>query len=125
MSPQSRIYNYHNREVLLLGQFYQSLVGEKEKQEIIGEYSRLKSREFEGKALLLAYTVYLAATHRASWSRLTANNFVRINLLAFFGVSWGASTAGLSAFQSRSILEHSKAYESIIETYEKDYKIVY
>jgi hypothetical protein len=125
VSPNSKIYNYNPLEIHLLSQFYQNLIGEGEKQQIIKEYATLKAENKRMKTIVLLFSAYVVATHRTKWSRLTANNQLRFNFYLIGGMLWAKSYIDLGAFQVNSIIEHNKTYENMLSTYENDYKIAY
>jgi hypothetical protein len=125
VSPTSKIYNYHTREIHLLSQYYQNLIGEREKQEIIAEYGELKGRYHRVKFMVLGYTMFYFGSRRMAWARLTTKFSTTIAFYLAGATMWAKTSIDLGAFEVRSVMGHSKAYENMLETYEKDYNIVY
>lgn len=123
--PQSRIFNYAVREIHLLSQLYQGLISEREKQEIIEEYTILKDRNMRAKNSFLLYAIFMIGTRRTMWSRLTANRSVQLGLCLFGVTLWTKTYLDLGSFEVMSIMRHNSTYENLLQTYEKDYKIVY
>jgi hypothetical protein len=91
----------------------------------MGQYSRFKRRNLALKSSVLLYGIFLVATRRMSWSRLTANRTSQFSILLIGGSLWAKAFIDLGAFYVNSIFEHGKSYEKVLRAYEEDYKIVY
>lgn len=124
LSPQSHLYNYDYREIMLISERYKSemdpqMVATISKQSQWAHFKKQLNSKF-----WVCYALYAVATRRTAWSRLTTGRG-RLYLLICGAMLHIKLWTELKYQPMKAIIENSAEFEKVVQLYEKEQGLVY